>query len=354
MSGKIPLVFKDLKTPEDFERYDEYGEFDHNKFFKPTYLNNLLEKKFDAPLWVVDKLIPAEAITIISGAPKSYKSFISLYLALCISQGKKAFGEYSCKMNGVVIVDEENHERFIKERIEKLGAIENLAISFISQKRFSLTNDEHIDGLIEICKERNAKVVILDSLVRLHDLEENSSKDIAKVFAEIKYLCENGLTVIVLHHERKEGAYNSSAPARMRGSSDISAAVDSHIAIKKDPDDENRIIVEHAQCRCAREEGAFALEIVETEDKIWFEFKGKLDSKKESAFKRAKDTIPVVLQGCEAGALRGDLTKEIKVKGNVGAKVVRMAINALVKDGVIEEIQGRGNQKLIRLKESNK
>ncbi|MFA5986501.1 MAG: AAA family ATPase [Parcubacteria group bacterium] len=348
----LPKVFRDRKISKDFEAYDEFGEFDYNKFFKPVYLNNLLEKNFEAPLWIVEKLIPAEAITIISGAPKSYKSFISLYLALCISQGKKAFEQYDCKNNGIIIVDEENHERFIKERVKKLGAIENLGISFISQKGFSLTNDDHIDGLIGICEEREAKVVILDSLVRLHDLEENSSKDIAKVFAQIKRLCENKLTVIILHHERKEGAHNSAAPVRMRGSSDISAAVDSHIAIKKDPDDENKIIVEHAQCRCAREEGSFALEIIETEDNMWFEFKGKLDSKKESAYKKAKDAIPVVLQGYAAGILRGDLTKEIKTKSNVGMKVVRWAINALIEDGIIEEVQGRGNQKLIRPKES--
>jgi len=339
----------DIELPKVFQERNYSEAFDPDKVFKPIFLNNLLEKKFKAPLWMVDKLIPAEAITIISGAPKSYKSFISLYLALCISQGKKAFEQYDCKKNGIVIVDEENHERFIKERVEKLGAIENLGISFISQKRFSLTNEDHIGGLMDICDERDAKVIILDSLVRLHDLEENSSKDIAKVFANVKVLCENGFTVIILHHERKEGAYNSSAQTRMRGSSDISAAVDSHIAIKKDPDNENIIIVDHAQCRCAREEGAFTLEIVETEKNMRFEFKGKLDSKKESAFNKAKEIIPVIIKEYGNEISRGDLTK--KVKSQVGAKNIRKALNFLIKDEIIEEIQGQGNKKLLHIKE---
>ncbi len=325
----------------------------HNEVFQPCFTNDLLGMKFTSPAWVIKGLVPAQGITIISGAPKSFKSWVALHFALCMAHGQKAFGQYHCEKNNVLIVDEENHPRIIQDRLKKLSAPENTTISFISQKNFCIANDQHIEAILKICEERAVNIIILDSLVRMHDEDENSSKDMAEIFAQIKKLCQNGKTVLVIHHERKESAYGGSASTRMRGSSDISAAIDSQIAIKKDSNDKSKIQVEHALCRCASETDPFEVSLEEKENKtLDFHYIGKLEHKqKETLQDKASEQIIKLLKSCPEGLLQQDLIKILVSSDVAGERTIRTSIKELVIKDTIEQLPGTtGNEKLIQLK----
>ena len=335
------------------EGYDVSG-IKHNEVFQPCYMNDLLGMEFTSPAWIIDGLVPTQGITIISGAPKSFKSWISLEFALRIAQGQKVFGQYECTKNNVLIVDEENHMRFIQDRLKQLGAPEDMPISFVSQKNFCITDDRHIEAIEKICNEREVDVVILDSLVRMHSEEENSAKEVAGIFAQIKKLCQKGKTVIVLHHERKEGAYNSSTSARMRGSSDISAAIDSHIAVKKYPDNKTKILVDHAQCRCAPEQEPFDIVLAEKDDGLEFQYVGQSEAKKrDTLHDKLEEFIPEILKKCPEGMRQQEVVKILVGSDEAGQRTIRSVIKVLVAKGVITQVSAKkGNAKLLRLVET--
>jgi hypothetical protein len=65
-------------------------------------------------------------------------------------------------------------------------------------------------------------LIIFDSLVRFHDADENSIKEMAAIMAKLRKLVTAGATVIVLHHSPKSEPRKN----KYRGASDIHAGVD--------------------------------------------------------------------------------------------------------------------------------
>lgn len=319
--------------------------------FNPILARDLLKLEIGDQDWVVDKLIPIEGITVISGAPKSYKSWIALHMALCISEGKEVFGKYPTKKLDVLVVDEENNRRIIKQRLEKLGSPADSEIRFITQENLVIGDSNHRDAIKKLCVESDTQVIILDSLIRIHRADENSAGEMADVFSGIKELASEGRTVIVLHHERKETGYKSSAQMRMRGSSDISAAVDSHLSVRKDPADQTKILVEQAQLRCAPPEEPFEVQLEETDDKISFQFIGSTEvTKKETALEKSIAAVRLLLEKHPEGLLHKEIVDTLQESDGLGIKNVRNAIRELKEDDILQELAGeKGNEKVLKL-----
>lgn len=213
------------------EAKEEVAKEDSIKVFS---LGELLNMEFKESQWTIEKLVPREEITIISGAPASFKTWMILQMAISISKGEPLFGQFESNGTGVLMIDEENHRRILKDRMKLLGAPNSLPIYFLSQKGFLVTDEKQVEKILKICEEKSVDVIFIDSLIRISNAEENDATEMSKVFYQIKKLCQAGKTVIVTHHERKEGINKSTAQNRMRGSSDISASVDSHIALIRD------------------------------------------------------------------------------------------------------------------------
>lgn len=333
---------------------NEYGTYDWEEYFNPIFANDLLNMLMPKQEWIVDKLIPFQGITIISGAPKSFKSFIALHIAICIEDDLMVFGKYQATQGGVIIIDEENHLRITKKRLRMLEISEpgGNELLLLNQKGFSASNRDHINALADLCDDLRLDVIIMDSLVRIHRSDENSAKDMAELFDNIKYLCQRGKTVIILHHERKEGVYKSSAQSRMRGSSDISAVVDSHISVRKDPHDKCKITIEHAQSRCAPEEDPFEIRFSEKDGHAEFQYIGESEKQtRESQISRAMNSIPEFLANHTEGITHKNLVQAIIDSQGIGSKTIRNAIKELIESEVIDVQPGlRGNEKLLRLK----
>jgi hypothetical protein len=170
----------------------------------------------------------------------------------------------------------------------------------------------------------------------------------SEVFRRIKQFCQNGITVILTHHERKEGVIRISAQNRLRGSSDISAAVDAHLAIKRDKDDKSKIIIEQAKLRTAKEIESFEVAIREVEEKMEFSYLG-LHSEEASKKELAKEIVQSVLEEEPEGLSRSELCRKVKETENIGEKSIREAIKELIASETILERQGNKNTKICSL-----
>lgn len=313
--------------------------------FKPIKLDELFSIEFPENKWVVEKIVPHQGITIISGAPASYKTWLLLRMAIDIAEGGKLFGQFQCEQNKVLIIDEENHLRLVRERLELLGADPALPISFLSQKGFLVSEKESVETIIEICDAEGIDVIFIDSLVRINEAEENDASQMSKVFRDIRKFCQAGKTVVLTHHEKKEGIHKGTAQNRLRGSSDISAAVDAHLALKRDKEDKTKIIIEQAKLRADKEIDTFEAVVRNVDDKVELHYLG-LRSEDTTKKEKARDVILAVLEEEENGLAIGEICKLVKESENIGEKSIRDAIKELLKEESLLEKQGDGNSKI--------
>ncbi len=183
----------------------------------PISLDELFSMKFHENKWVIEKLIPHQGITILSGAPASFKTWLLLRMALDIAKGENLFGQFKCEKNKVLIIDEENHLRLVRDRLKLLGAESTLPIYFLSQNGFLVSKKELVKNVLEICEQKEIDVIFIDSLVRVNTAEENDASQMAEVFRCIKFFCQHGKTIIITHHDKKEYFAKTTAQNRLRG-----------------------------------------------------------------------------------------------------------------------------------------
>lgn len=321
--------------------------------FKPINLAELFSMEFSENKWVVEKLVPHQGITIISGAPASFKTWLLLRMALDIAKGESLFGQFKCEKYKILLIDEENHLRLVRDRLKLLGADSNLSIYFLSQKGFLVSKKELIEKVLDICKQYEIDIIFIDSLVRINNAEENDASQMSEVFRSIKYFCQEGKTVIITHHEKKEGVFKSSAQNRLRGSSDISAAVDAHIALKRDKNDKFKILIEQAKLRADKEIEPFEIIIKESEGKVEMSYLGPY-SDETSKKDLAKEAVQSVLEEEQEGLSRNDICQKVKEIESIGDKSIREAIKELIDEENIMERKGGKNTKICYLPKFSK
>lgn len=203
---------------------------------KPSSLPKLIRAKelveFEYPetKWLVQDLIPAVGFTAITGAPYTYKSFITEHLAIAISMNQPLFGHFQVTQGAVLMIDKENSKNLLKERLLKLGFKDDPDIYFVDEPdKFQLSDKVVFEWTREFVAEKEIKLIVLDSFIHIHKGEENDSGAIAKTFEMLKGL---GCAIVFIHHHRKTiKFFTGTVLESIRGSSDIGAELESHIAL---------------------------------------------------------------------------------------------------------------------------
>lgn len=200
----------------------------------PEYIsiNELMSREYPSTQWLVDKLIPAGAITVMSAAPASYKTWLLLDIANAVAAGKPLFDVFQTEQGAVVMIDEESGEAALSHRLKSLGADPNQAIHFKCRMGFKAT-EANVDKLLNDCLKNDVRLVIIDTLIQIHSADENNPNDMTKVFKLLNRLTTHGIAVVVAHHNRKSGNKMGGSGEEMRGSSGILAAIECHLALKR-------------------------------------------------------------------------------------------------------------------------
>lgn len=341
------MKFSEEAKENALSEIKEKVEKEKSKRLNIISIGRLLTMNFPKNLWTVEKLIPTQGISIIASVPGSFKTWLILLMARCIASGEKFLGEFQCQQANVLIVDEENALSMLRNRSELLDLKEDLPIHISHQSGVLVSDDGCVDEIIKFCLENNIKVIFFDSLVRIHEAEENSASEISRVFRNIKKFCQKGMTVVLTHHERKEKG--ASARTRLRGSSDILAAVDCLIAISR-KGEEKKLVVEQPKMRIDEELEKFEIEIIKNENGLEFKYLGahtEQDNKKELA----REIIISFLEFSESKISKKDILETVKKEEPIADKVIRDTLDDLIEKGVVGCEQGRGSTKLCFLVE---
>ncbi len=271
-------------------------------------IGDILTTDFGIEEWTVESLIPKQGMTALSGNPGDFKTWVTIHIALCLSRKGLVFGKFPAAQGAVLIIDEEDHIRGLKKRLSFLGAKDTDSIYYFSQSGIKVDMEDARNMILDIVKEKNITLVILDSLIRIHSQEENAAGGMAKVFSCFQDIIKAGASILFTHHHRKQQGFAPSNPGQnMRGSSDILAAVDSHITIEQKRDEVDLLIIKQTKLRQDEELKPFEVKVLKEalDDKgkacpSGFEYAGGHDEKKKKAEEVAEGVVLLLREGMKS------------------------------------------------------
>jgi hypothetical protein len=213
--------------------------------------------------WLIQDLWGQNAVGIIGGAPKCCKSWLGLDMALSVASATPCLGRFAVQRQGPALVFlAEDSLAAVRARLEGLCGhrkldLRGLDLYVITAPSLRLDHGPDRQLLEAMLVRLNPRIVLLDPLVRLHRLDENSAADISKLLGFLRDLQRAHNTAIVLvHHASKK--HRAQPGQALRGSSDLHAFGDSNAYLARQ---HNRLILtcEH---RAARAPEPITLELV--------------------------------------------------------------------------------------------
>jgi AAA domain len=193
-----------------------------------------------AERWLVEQLWCARSVGVIGGAPKSAKTWLGLDMALSVATGTPCLGKYAVPEPGPVLIYlAEDALLVVRERIEGMARhrgldLDQVEIYVITAPVLRLDQDRDRTRLWETTRRRRPRLLVLDPLVRLHGIDENHAGEVAELLGYIRSLQrELGLSVLLVHHTRKNAADGAAAGLGLRGSGDIHAFGDSNLYLQR-------------------------------------------------------------------------------------------------------------------------
>ena len=218
--------------------------------------------------WLVEPLWGESSVGVIGGAPKCSKTWLGLDLALSVATGTACLGRYVVPRPGPVLIYlAEDALTMVRQRVEGMACHRGLELScvdihVITASSLRLDREPHRSRLLETARRLRPRLLLLDPLVRLHGVDENNAGEVAPLLAYFRSLQrELDLSVMLVHHMRKNAAGGAAAGQCLRGSSDLHAFGDSNLHLRRVRD---RLVLlsEH---RAAPAPPAVTLELVATD-----------------------------------------------------------------------------------------
>jgi AAA domain len=193
-----------------------------------------------AQRWLVEELWGDSSVGVIGGAPKCAKTWLGLDLALSVATGTPCLGRYAVPQPGPVLVYlAEDALQVIRERVAGMARHRglNLAavdIQVITAPTLLLDREPQRSRLFETAQRLRPRLLLLDPLVRLHAIDENHAGEVAALLAYFRSLQRRlDLSVMLVHHTRKNTAPGVAAGQGLRGSGDIHAFGDSNLYLRR-------------------------------------------------------------------------------------------------------------------------
>jgi len=197
-----------------------------------------LEKQNAEQAWLIQSVWASSAVGIIGGAPKCCKSWLGLDMAVSVASGAPCLDRFEVKDKGPALIFlAEDALYTVRSRIEALCSHRNLDMRHLDlyvitapALRLDLPSDQN--RLKSTLADLRPRLLVLDPLVRLHRLDENSASDISKLLGFLRELQRTyNCAIVLVHHASKK--HHAQPGQALRGSSDLHAFGDSNAYLSR-------------------------------------------------------------------------------------------------------------------------
>jgi RecA-family ATPase len=142
---------------------------------------------------------------------------------------------------------------------------------------------------METTRRLRPRLLLLDPLVRLHGLDENHATEVAGLLAYFRLLQRKfDLSLMLVHHTRKNAAAGVAAGQGLRGSSDLHAFGDSNLYLRRTRD---RLVLS-SEHRAAPASPPVYLELVADAETTHLEVRAEVQKEKQTSL---QDLVMAVL-----------------------------------------------------------
>lgn len=197
----------------------------------------------EQPSYFDQAILPVGGTIIIHGPYKSFKSWLTLDLAAALAQGE-SFALFEPKV-GPVRVGVLNFEipwAYYQQRIKELRshavAVDDFDANLLTytpmeRPRLQAGNPKSEDPIIRNLLEAQTNVVVLDPVRRaIGFADPNAENEVRKMLRFAERLNDEGMSVVMVHHDNKEGSKSGGGnPDNMTGSGAWAGDVDGIISV---------------------------------------------------------------------------------------------------------------------------
>ncbi|MCU0293932.1 MAG: AAA family ATPase [Thermoanaerobaculaceae bacterium] len=189
--------------------------------------------------WLIEGLWADEAVGVVGGEPKSFKSFLALDMAVSVASGAPCLRRFPVPSPGrVVLYAAEDAATTVRERLEGIARaagrrLQDLDIQVITAPTLRLDLPADCDRLRATIGHLRPRLLILDPFVRLHRCRENESSEVAPLLAYLRELQRQFRTAVTVVHHARKGADKARAGQALRGSSEFHAWGDSNLYLRR-------------------------------------------------------------------------------------------------------------------------
>lgn len=186
------------------------------------------------PKWLIKDVLPAGGLIGLYGEPGHGKSFVAIDMAMAVATGLPWIDHETQK--GLVLYVAAEGGTGIKKRVwawldsKQLGG-DAARVAWLTEALPMNGESADLDILFERINneiEEAPTLVIIDTLARCFEGDENMQEDMGRFIAGVDRLRRDfGATVIVVHHTRLDAG-------RERGSTAFRGAADTMVYVKKD------------------------------------------------------------------------------------------------------------------------
>lgn len=206
----------------------------------PTTRAADLADSFDVQQWLVSSLWGRAAVGILGGAPKCCKSWLALDLAVSVASRTPCLGSFAVEDPGpVMLYMAEDSAAVVKARLTGLCyhrglRLEGLPIDVITEPTVRIDKSHDQERLARTVWRARPRLLVLDPFVRLHRVDENDAGQVSALLGYLRSLQRDfDLSVLVVHHARKNGGAGVQAGQNLRGSGDLHAWGDSNLYLRR-------------------------------------------------------------------------------------------------------------------------
>jgi AAA domain-containing protein len=189
--------------------------------------------------WLIEGLWADQAVGILGGEPKCYKSFLALDIAVSVAAGSPCLRQLAVKRPGpVLFFPAEDSLSIVRRRLDGICLAAGLSLDPLPlhvitapSLRLDLVSDRlRLSRTVQALKP---VLLILDPLIRLHQVDENDASQIAPILAYLRQLQRKfQLGVLVVHHAKKD-AHGQRPGQALRGSSELHGWGDSNLYMRR-------------------------------------------------------------------------------------------------------------------------
>ena len=184
--------------------------------------------------WIAENMIIHKGLHFIAAASGSGKSWLGIDLAIACASGRPWCHFIETTKTKVLYINEEIEKRKFWGRFCMMHPTDIPDLHIIQKKNTKVDKPLHLNKLVRYVKENEIKLVIIDTFVRIHSMDENDNGAVAKLYDRFQELIDAGAAVVVLHHNKKLAPGSAITQDTMRGASDLAAQADMVLSIYHD------------------------------------------------------------------------------------------------------------------------